>query len=259
MEQLDEGEKMNPIKAFINNDLIKSEITFKSKIKDKVIQMLTKVNFKAFFIDKKGSILFTIIIALLVCIVSVLITKFSLKPVPYTKQEFKVSIYERLNELKKSHNYYTKIATKEEFIVKWIEMFAGATYKNDGDPKKGEYDCLGAVIEYLRRWGANVKLENIPRIIQRTEYLSKLNQLDIRKSAREVRPGDVVIFKPINGTWHLGVVWNTTTSGDILYMDMNGRTSIGFETIGFSNNKIYRIIEVSFSFWYGTQMDSLNK
>jgi len=250
---------MNQLKAFVNDDLIEGRITFKDKIKNKVVKMFAREKLKASFIDKKRPILFTIIITLLVCIGSVLTTKFAFESLYSSKKEFKVSIYERLDELKKSHNYYKKIATREEFIVKWIEMFSGATYKNDGDPKKGEYDCLGAVVEYLRRWGANVKLENIPLIIQRTELLSKLNQLDIRKTAREVRPGDVVIFKPIKGTWHLGVVWNTTSSGDILYMDMNSRTSIGFETIGFSNDKIFRIMEVSFSFWYGTHMESLNR
>jgi hypothetical protein len=252
---------MNQLKAFVNDDLIEGEtiITLKDRIKNKILKMFAKEKLKAIFIEKKRPVLFILIISILICIGSVLATKFTLESMYSSKKEFKVSIYERLDELKKSHNYYKKIATREEFIVKWIEMFSGATYKNDGDPKKGEYDCLGAVVEYLRRWGANVKLENIPLIIQRTELLSKLNQLDIRKSIREVRPGDIVIFKPVKGIYHLGVIWNTTPSGDILYMDMNSRTSIGFETLNFGSDKIFRVMEVSFSFWYGNHMESLNK
>lgn len=249
---------MNLLKVKGTGILEEKEIIGK-KLMNNVLRIFQRDKIKSFFLNKKLYIAIGIICSITIVILLSIyfIDKFVIsKSKP---KEFKVSIYQRLDELKKSHNYYKKIATKEEFIVRWIEMFSNATYKNDGDPKKGEYDCLGAVIEYLRRWGANVKLENIPLIIQRTELLSKLDQLEIRKSSKNVRPGDILIFKPVKGTYHLGIIWNITKNGDVQYMDMNSRTGIGFETLGFGNDKIFRIMEVSYSFWYGDYMVHLNK
>ena len=217
---------------------------------------------KTFTINKKVKITLFILSTALIFLVlmSLIIDKVLSNNQSFTgSQKFSVSLHQRLNELKNTHNYYRKVATKDEFIVRWIEMFSNTSYKNDGNPKYNEYDCLSAVIHYLWKWGANIKLETIPSLISRAELLSKLNQLTVRSSAHAVRSGDIIIFKPIKNIWHLGVVWNVTKGGDIQFMDMNSRTSMGFGEYGFGSDKIYKIVEVSYSLWCGDYLEQLNK
>lgn len=221
-------------------------------------------NLKSFFTNKKVIYFFVIMLGIIISTAS---TTFILERIVTSNEndsvilpkKFRTSIQHKINELKNSHNYYIKVATKEEFIVRWIWMFSNAKYKNDGNPKYGEYDCISAVVYYLWSWGSNIKLENIPSLNNRAELLSKLNQLDIRSSAKEVKPGDIVVFNPLKGIWHCGVVWNITDKGDVQYMDVNGRTGIGFGRYNFGNERIHKIYGVSYSLWVGDYLERLNK
>lgn len=256
MKEINMNQVLN-VKKFNDDDDNQSKILRIKEVMSKVVDFS-----KTFFSNKKTRIIFTILSIALVftLLISFIVDKVASNNQSFTgAQKYSVSIHQRLNELKNTHNYYRKVATKDEMIVRWIEMFSNTTYKNDGNPKYNEYDCLSAVVHYLWKWGSNIKLETIPALISRVELLSKLNQLNIRTSITNVRSGDIVIFKPVKGVWHLGVVWNVTKSNDIQFMDMNGRNAMGFGEYSFNSDKIYKIVEVSYSLWCGDYIEQLNK
>lgn len=164
----------------------------------------------------------------------------------------------QLEQLKKSHEYYNKVATKEERLMKWVMEFSNWSYRVDGDPKKHEGDCVGAVYHYFSKWGANFQLENIPWLITRTQNLASRGELKIRKGINEVKSGDIVILKLSESNQHLGVVY-TTQGNWVQYMDMNVATNMGVEKIQWGNPWIVSIVEVSYSLWIGNLMTELNK
>lgn len=179
-------------------------------------------------------------------------------------KEFGVSIQQRLDELKKGHNYYTKVATKEELMVKWIEMFSRSRYRRDGNPKYNEYDCISAVIHFFWRWNSNIFLENVKALKSRSEKLSALSQLEIRKTYTRVKPGDIIIFNPIRGNWHCGIIYDKK-NGYILFMDVNavimgsGMGQYKFKNWKEKSDRINMIIEPSYSLWIGNLLQRLNK
>jgi len=167
-------------------------------------------------------------------------------------------IMNQLEQLKKTHEYYTKVATKEERLMRWVMAFSNWKYQTDGDPKKLEGDCVGALYHYFSKWGSNFQLENIPWLITRTQNLASRGELKIRKSISDVQSGDIIILKISESNQHLGVVY-TTTGNWIQYMDMNVATNMGLEKIQWGNGWITSVVEVSYSLWIGNLMSELNK
>lgn len=167
-------------------------------------------------------------------------------------------IMNQLEQLKKTHEYYTKVATKEERLMRWVMEFSNWKYQTDGDPKKHEGDCVGAVYHYFQKWGANFQLENIPWLITRTNNLASRGELKIRKNISEVHSGDLIILKVSESNQHLGVVY-TTQGNWIQYMDMNVATNMGLEKIQWGNGWITSVCEISYSLWIGNLMTELNK
>lgn len=167
-------------------------------------------------------------------------------------------IMNQLEQLKKSHEYYTKVATKEERLMRWVMEFSNWKYQTDGDPKKHAGDCVGAVYHYFQKWGSNFQLENIPWLITRTQNLASRGELKIRKNIGEICSGDLIILKINNSNQHLGIVY-TVQGSWVQYMDMNVATNMGLEKIQWGSPWITSVCEISYSLWIGNLMVELNR
>lgn len=163
-----------------------------------------------------------------------------------------VSLDKSIKDLKKSYRKY-KQATKEELIVKWINFFSRSSYKLDGNLRYGQYDCSGALVTYLRfGWNSYVKFESVKQIKTRVEREAKLQRINIRRSIKQVKPGDIIIFKPNKrGYWHCGLVYDVS-NGNVLYMDVNSSAKgmwFGIEKWG--SSRISMVFEVTYAYWIG--------
>ena len=169
------------------------------------------------------------------------------------------SVMSQLEQLKKTHEYYTKVATKEERLMRWVMAFSKWKYQLNGDPKYQQGDCVGAVYYYFQKWGSNFQLENVPWLISRTQNLANRGELKIRKCINDVHSGDIIILIISSENKHVGVVYDTV-GPYVLYMDMNVATNMGLTTpITWGNGQIQSICEVSYSLWIGDLMAELNK
>lgn len=174
-------------------------------------------------------------------------------------QEKKFSITNRVEELKSSHNYFTKVATKNEKLVKWIIMFHDFTWENNGDPKYKRIDCVGSTYWYFQKWGSNFHLETIEEFVRRVKNLSERREVEIRKSPQSVQPGDIIIIQVNGQLKHIGVVYDVKNN-QVQYMDVNaGTMGMGLERKPWGDGNIHSIVEMSFSLWCGNLMEDLNK
>jgi hypothetical protein len=171
----------------------------------------------------------------------------------------KYSTVSRISELKRTYDYFYKVASPIEKRVRWETMFSGWRYKLNGDPKYKEADCVGAVYLYYQKWGANFQLESVPWLIARVKNLSERNLVRIRKSTNEVVSGDLIILKISEENQHVGVVLDTP-NGYVRYMDVNvGTMTEGLEKIKWGDPAIVYVAEMSFQLWIGDLMQELNK
>lgn len=203
-----------------------------------------------------------IIISFVVAIgITAVITMFIIpKGFEQTKMEdAKFGILQRLEGLKQSHNYYTKMATKDELLVSWIKQFSEWTYKLGGDTRNNSGDCSGAVFQFLRSWGANVNFGDVKSIVSLAENLAARGELKIRKNISEVRSGDIIVTQQSSSNpIHVGIIYDTA-NGYVRYIDVNSIVQgMGFEKQKFDSAGIYAIYEVSYSMWVGDLMQKIN-
>lgn len=158
----------------------------------------------------------------------------------------------RMQQLKKSHQYYTQTASKDELLMSWVHNFSNWKYVTNGDPKYGRADCVGAVYYHFQKWESNIKLENVKWLVRRIKNLEERKEIKIRKKITQVKPGDIIIIQVQRGKpSHLGIVYETA-NGHVRYMDMNGRyLKWGLRDYKWGDWKIYLIAEVSFPLWIG--------
>jgi len=169
------------------------------------------------------------------------------------------SVREQLKELRRSHDAYRK-ATPGQLLDVWTNRFIDAEYRRNGNVKFRQYDCISAVYHFLvDDWGANLVMENVEGLNGRAEKLNKDGRLKIRKSYNDICPGDLIIFTPISGRWHVGVVYDkkSTRGGRrIYYVDVNAYDrGMGVYSLEHNSSRIHKIIEVSYALWIGDLYD----
>jgi len=176
-------------------------------------------------------------------------------PIIFKSSEY--SLYGRLEELKKSHLYFTKTATDKEKLVRWIDLFYKSRYSKWRT--YGDYDCSSALVSYLRSWGANISSkESVQTLKEKVERLVYLKQISLKKNYRDIQPWDIIIFKPnATGNYHVALIYDKSPDGQICYTDVNAWVdSMGFGVIKHGDARIDMIVNVSFAFWAG---DLLNE
>jgi hypothetical protein len=245
--------KMNSINGI--TDEMRKHLPFKEQVKYFMRSIIFKIK------NAPRTLIITIIF-----IISLLATGFFTWFVTYElvkPREFKfksdTSIQQRLQELKASHDYFTKVATTNELINRWLALFVDAAYKQGGTPNANEYDCVTSLINYFRSWGGNVAMEGIEGMDKRSDKLCLLGRLSIRKSFNEVKKTDIIIFNPLNGSRHVGLII-ATANGKLIYVDVNaGTMTWGCSWIPFGSDRIQKIYSCSYDYWTGDLMQELNK
>lgn len=176
------------------------------------------------------------------------------------KADEKFGLLQRLKSLKESHNYYVKMATKNELIVSWIKQFGNWRYVSGGDPRYNTGDCIGAAHKFLRSWGANVAFENVKKTVGRINNLVSRGEQKKRKNRRQIKTGDIIIIRSSRGPSHIGIIYDVTTTGYIRYMDVNSMMKTwGLQYHKWKDWSIYGIYEISYSFWVGNLMVKINR
>ena len=243
----------NPIVGFPEMSKIPDKIPNKDKVKELLMKIKNAV--KQFVCKKE---VHRVVELLLVIVISIALTKTVTETKYQTAhKKFDGSVQKQLEELKRTHERYIKM-TKEELLFKWVEMFSNSIYEKDGNPRYNKYDCISAVINYLNRMGGNLPTENIEEISQRADRLSQLGQLQIRRNYNEVKIGDIVILNPYNGSRHCSIVYNVT-NGQIITLDVNSVTAMGFGSYAWNGGRIQKIFAVSYSLWSGNALQEMNK
>lgn len=223
------------------------EIPIYKKIWEKLTLPLTNIN---------KLVMITIIIF---SIASAIITTTLILRIDGVKRE-KFGILQRLETLKQTHTYYTKFATKNELLNKWVWHFGDWNYSRGGDPRYERGDCVGAVYKFLRGWNSNVEFENVDSIVKRAKNLAARGELDIRKNIKDIQSGDIIILQvKKNYPSHIGIVYDTPNKY-VRYLDVNaqvGTWGLGKHKWGAMN--IHMIFGVSYSFWCGNLIKEINK
>ena len=159
----------------------------------------------------------------------------------------------KMQQLKKSHSYYANI-TEEEIYHVWKDLFLGVTYQRDGNLKYKTADCIGAVFAFLQYYGYAGQIMNVDTLDDSITKLHAAGLQKIRTNMYQVKTGDIIIFNPINGISHVGIV-ECVRGGYILYVDMNGAVSASENFIPWNDpgkwGRIKKIAEVSYPFWCG--------
>jgi hypothetical protein len=173
-------------------------------------------------------------------------------------QDKKFSITSRVEDLKQSHNYFTKVASKNEKLVKWILMFHDFRWENNGDPKYKRIDCVGSTYWYFQKWNSNFNLETLDEFVKRAKNLSDRGELEIRRSPSSVQSGDIIVIQVDGQLKHMGVVFDVKNN-QVQYMDVNAITmGMGLERKPWGDGNIQGIYEMSFPLWCGNLMRELN-
>lgn len=201
------------------------------------------------------------LISLIISIVALMVSFASREKitVAYRLPTNNYNIFGKLEELKKSHEYYYKVVTPLEKYVKWKTMFHDWRWVRGGDPKFKQTDCVGAVYTYYKSWGSNFQLESVPQLIKRINTLKEKNPGMIRRSIHQIVPGDLIVLRFSEANQHIGVVMGVP-NGKIRYVSVNVATmGDGEDLIDFGNSAIVMISEVSYELWIGDLMQELNK
>lgn len=172
--------------------------------------------------------------------------------------EDKFGLLAQVKELKVKHSYYTKVATKDERLVKWVIMFSDWDYEQPGNPKFKKIDCSGAVYLYLQAWGSNLHLDSTKTFVTRANNLADRGELSVRKNSSEVRSGDIILIGD-DAPSHMGIVYDVKNDY-IQYMDVNGLVKgMGLERKKWGDGSIVGIYEISYALWVGDLLRELNK
>ncbi len=106
-------------------------------------------------------------------------------------------------------------------------------------------------------------VSGIPTLTKKLDYLIYISKKAkdktwvterIRKF-KNIKHNNLIVFKPIRGTWHVGIVWGVR-NGILRYVDMNGKTSLGVKEMSFKSKRIYKVYKIGFDFFAG---DFLNR
>jgi len=158
---------------------------------------------------------------------------------------------ERIKELSISWEKFKNMSPTEK-MNRWIRMFNGWTYKQNGDPKYKTADCVGAIYTYFFSLGANIQLENVDWLNKRVENLNERDQCAFRTDVNQIQSGDLIIMVISDSNKHVGMVIDTTSTGLIRYVDMNVYTMTwGFDQIKFGDGRIKHIADMSKPLWFG--------
>lgn len=161
----------------------------------------------------------------------------------------KFSLNAKMKALEVSYKYFTQVATDKEKLVRWIDLYYQREYSQTR--RYGTFDCSSSVINYFRSFGSEMVDENVRAIKARILKLEELKLIEIRKFYREIRPWDIIIFKPDFGNYHIALVFGKS-KGIIQYTDMNGKVdTMGFGTIEHTSTKIDMVVGISFALWCG--------
>jgi hypothetical protein len=222
---------LNKIKIFLLN-------IFGFKIKKNTVIIQNKMTF-------------IIMILLIPVLLVILLT--SLKPktkyVVRKDENICMSTKDKLNEAFESYKYYTEKITEEELAVKWLKMFSQYTYKMGGDPKFNQLDCIGSVWFFLKSLGYQGPMVDVNGFYEQLERQSKKinNFLSVRHT-------HIIVFQPINGIPHIGIIYKKSTNyGYVQYMEMTGVTgNFDFNRIRIDDPRIKGIYQISFDQWKGS-------
>lgn len=166
----------------------------------------------------------------------------------------KFSINDQKTKVKKAFTYFKKRMTKQEMMTLWIDLFSNVKYKVNGTLKFNTADCLSAFYEFLWAVGAKCNMRDIPKLRYIFTSQVRAGEAFKRRSHRQARHGDVIIFRPIKGRWHIGIVFESE-GRTISYMDMNVRSNMGFRETNFYNKRIYAIYSIEYPFFAEEVLD----
>jgi hypothetical protein len=174
---------------------------------------------------------------------------FSFKPKNKNYELKLQSANDMLIDIKTKWEYYAEKLSSEEIEIIWYNNFKNVEYRSGGVTEKfGTADCVDAVYMFLRKLGYPGMTRNVPETKSLAQQLNKAG-LIIFKPSKDAKCGDIIIFKPINGIAHIGIV-TTIKNGYILYVDVNGSIGMGLrEKIIFSDYRIDIVFSPSWEFW----------
>jgi len=222
-----------------------------------------------FFVWFKNTSKFNLFVsAILLILVSMMFSVYHDNKYPKENKKFEYDgsfgTVRKMQQLKKSHTYYSNI-TPEEIYHKWTDMFYDVSYRKNGSLKFDQADCVAAVHTWLQYYGYQRKIENVQGFDTTITKLNAAGFQKIRKSLREVSPGDIIIFNPrAVGSWHIGIVVRTVPQrNQVIYADMNGLGGMGFREVAWNSpgqwGKIRTIAEVSYPFFAGDVWEEYTK
>lgn len=170
---------------------------------------------------------------------------------PVDKELSKLSFQGQITMLQRSHLYYTTEMTKEELDYVWAKLYSKARYESGGDGKHKRFDCLSSVWYALKYFGAYLILEDIPSMVNRFTTLEKLGRITVRnRNGYDVRTGDIIVFNPVKGRWHVGLVYQRV-NGYIQYLDFNAAVGMDRPKVRIGDPSIRIIVQPSFDYWTG--------
>lgn len=221
---------------------------------------------KQFIYEKKNFTFGKAILGLFLSINMILLglilkdTKFQTKIATYSSYGGwgkRYSFMKRFNRIVISHAQYRTL-TGEEIVDIWNKMYWDIGYKKNGAIKFEQADCVSAVFHFLKELGFNEKIMSIQAMDKRIKRLYKADLIKFRskrRKYRDVEPGDLILFYPPRRgkPAHIGVVYGYAR-GKIKYVDVNGATGRGDNTIYYSNRRINKVVEVSIYLWMGKEL-----
>lgn len=200
----------------------------------------------------------SIIIILLTILIMQIRTPVIVKTKEYIENKKHFSMIKQLEKAKIQHAYFTKALSKEELLVKWIELYSNVQYKMNGDIKYRRADCTTAVFLFLKTYGYRGDILNVTALNKKITMLARANLIKIRKRYNKIELGDLIIFKPNKrGIPHIGIVYEIK-NGFICYVDMNGSIGMGFNRIKWGARRINKIAEISFTLWSGDLLQTFD-
>jgi hypothetical protein len=168
------------------------------------------------------------------------------------------SIIKQLEKAKIAHSYYTKALSKEELLVKWIELYSSVKYKLNGDIKYKKADCTSAVFLFLKSYGYQGDILNVNSLNKKIKTLRRANLIKVRKKYKEIQLGDLITFrKNKNGIPHIGIIYEKR-NGYICYVDMNASIGMGISRVKYGAYRINKITEISFTLWSGNLLQEFD-
>ena len=169
------------------------------------------------------------------------------KSVNITKLE-NLSFEERIQQLRKSYDYYTNRATSEELMVRWIKLFSKSTYALNGDGKYGRYDCVSSCYYFFNTFGSASGVKNVKITKAELDKYASMGYCKRRRYSTQVKPGDIMISYY---SAHMSIV-ASVSKNYITYMDVNYKLkTMGIQNIYFNDRNVTGIYSVPFQLWAG--------